>query len=71
MTTTQTTFTTITDAIRTVSSWVEAYDEQPTPEQIETVARALVDHVGGYGVAFGRDLTDAFDVDAALAEAGY
>ncbi len=47
---------TIRDAERVVRGWTERYPVQPTDEQVEAVA---------------RELSDSFDLDAALARAGY
>ncbi len=60
------TITTITDAIRIISSWVERYDVQPSDDQIKSAAAALVEHIGGYGEDLTSELAETFDLDAAL-----
>lgn len=62
----RTTITTIVDARRIVADWTENYLEQPTAEQAEAAARALVDHVGGYGNELTPELSDSFDLDKYL-----
>jgi len=58
-------FTTMNDARRIIYDWVENYVDRNgiTEEQINRAARALVDHVGGYGVIFDVDDTQDFDLD--------
>jgi len=50
-------FTTFDDARRLVHEWVENYVDwnEITEEQLDRATRALVDHVGGYGVIFDVD----------------
>lgn len=43
------TITTISDARHLVTSWTERFNEQLTSDEVNTVARALVEFIGGYG----------------------
>lgn len=60
--------TTINDAKRIIADWTENYLEPLTDEQVECAARALVEHVGGYGQYLTDDLEDAFDLDKFLGD---
>lgn len=56
--------TTILDAERIISTWVERYTVQPSEEQIHQIARDLVDHIGGYGNEVTSELAETFDLES-------
>jgi hypothetical protein len=60
--------TTIRDAERVIRDWAERYLEQPTDAQVEAAAGQLVAHVGGYGNILTAELSESFDLDAALGD---
>ena len=64
--------TTVRDAMRIVSGWTARYSPVPADDVIEAVARALVQHCGGFtdrGCDLTSELRESFGMDAAIAKA--
>jgi hypothetical protein len=65
---TMTIITTIRDAERVIDDWTANYLRRPGGWQTHRAARALVDHIGGYGHELTPELSDSFDLDYYLYE---
>lgn len=58
----KTQITTIADARRLVNSWTESFNEQLTNDEVDTVARALVEFIGGYENEYDSETTNFFHI---------